>query len=359
MIVVVGAGIAGLSLAWALLQKGADVTVLEAASVGSGASGAATCYLEPRLGTTPIRRLEWEGLQAWEDYAARLSSDSGTDVEYWREGQIRVTLAENLERFVADYDERTDYGWHVDLLSTDELLQREPMLSPDLVRAAYVPIVRWANGATVCAAMAVAIEKAGGTIKTGWSVERLETTASDVIVHSQDGGSVTAETVVFANGLGANSVAGTPEDLPVSRAVRGVNLVVDMSGAAQPIRHLIKHRDGTLCPRLGSRLIIGPTYEHGIDHHDVADDVIEMLYSRAAPIVPGLRDMPLIGVTSGIRTKIGNGQLALGRSSANPRVAFSLGHAGSGFLRAPIVGDALADYLLNGERHPLLDAVLH
>lgn len=358
MIVIIGAGIAGLSLGWALLRKGADVTVLDANHVASGASGAATCYLEPRLGLTPIKRLEWESLQAWEAYAERLGRETNRTVEFHREGQIRVTLADNLDRFQADYEERIQAGWQVDLLSTAMLLNKEPMLSPDLVRGGFVPIVRWANGASVCDAMAARIEAMGGVIQTGWPVQQLRPSGTHVSVLSSTGKTCDADMVVFANGMGANEIDGAPEDLPVNRAVRGVNLVLDMNGCHQPIRHLIKHRNGTLCPRSGNRLLIGPTYEHGVDHHDVGDDVIEMLYQRAEPIVPGIRDLPLLGVASGIRTKIGDGQLALGRCPSDRRIAYSLGHAGSGFLRAPIIGDALADYLLEGTRHDLLDQVL-
>ena len=50
MIVIVGAGIAGLSLAYELTRRGNEVTVLEADTIASGASGVATSYLEPRLG---------------------------------------------------------------------------------------------------------------------------------------------------------------------------------------------------------------------------------------------------------------------------------------------------------------------
>ena len=38
---IIGAGVAGLSLGWRLLQAGADVTILERSQPGSGATAAA------------------------------------------------------------------------------------------------------------------------------------------------------------------------------------------------------------------------------------------------------------------------------------------------------------------------------
>lgn len=46
-VAVVGAGYGGLSLCWHLLQKGADVTLIDAVGIGGGASGASTGLLHP------------------------------------------------------------------------------------------------------------------------------------------------------------------------------------------------------------------------------------------------------------------------------------------------------------------------
>jgi len=70
LIIIVGGGIAGLSLGWCLSQKGQKVTVIEQHHVGSGASGVASAYLEPRLGSGPTRNLEWAAIKLWPEFAA-------------------------------------------------------------------------------------------------------------------------------------------------------------------------------------------------------------------------------------------------------------------------------------------------
>ena len=82
MIVVIGGGIAGLSVAYELLKRGAKVTVIEANSIASGASGVATSYLEPRLGNTAMRAMERESMRRWEDYANHLNTTGQLDVGF-------------------------------------------------------------------------------------------------------------------------------------------------------------------------------------------------------------------------------------------------------------------------------------
>ena len=86
--------------------------------------------------------------------------------------------------------------------------------------------------------------------------------------------------------------------------------------------------------------------------------MIEQLYLNAEPILPGLRDLPLIGVTAGLRTKIGDGVVRLGRSSQKPNLYYSLGHVGAGFLRAPTIAHEFAAYILDGKRGELTEFLI-
>ena len=106
MIVIIGAGIAGLSVGYELIKLGQKVTILERAKIASGASGVATSYLEPRLGNTAMRAIERESMHRWEDYAIELETRSGLKTGFRRDGQIKVTLHENIRHFQKDLDAR-------------------------------------------------------------------------------------------------------------------------------------------------------------------------------------------------------------------------------------------------------------
>ena len=354
MIVVVGAGIAGLSIAYELSKAGADVIVLEANNIASGASGVATSYLEPRLGDTPIRAVEWGGLKRWPLLADELKDATGTDIGLKVDGQLRVSLPENQEKFLKDLDTREAQGWNVQRLSPDEARKVEPSVSSEISAAAFLPNVAWVNGAAVCAALATELRRRGVDICENCKVEKVA--ANHVL--TSDGNRVQFEKLIVCNGMGANDFVESVPDMPVSRPVRGVNLIFDNNKLSTPVCHLIKHHRGNMCPRStsgGDHLIVGTTYEPGEQGLEPDDVVIAKVLDNAAPILPELRDMPLMKVTAGLRTKVGDGNLRLGRSKENQKVYFSLSHAGAGFLRAPVVAPEFAKFILEGERGELTE----
>ncbi|EFL89791.1 FAD-binding oxidoreductase [Ahrensia sp. R2A130] len=353
MIVVVGGGIAGLSVAAALADAGADVTVLEAGRIAGGASGVATSYLEPRLGQTHMRRLEWEALSRWENYAGALEERTGLTVGFRKEGELKVTTAANYAAFEKDMEKRAAQDWPLERLNVAQALAMEPALAADIVDAAFLPQVRWVTGVDVCRALAVQLRDGGHEVRENCAVKALSEDGDGIIITTTSGQAISAERVILANGMGTASITGLPDDIPESRPVRGVNLILGMDGLAQPIQHLVKHHRGNICPRTDadgrSHLIVGTTYEPGEASLEPDDDVIERLYANAEPILPQVRKLPRIAVRAGLRTKVGDGNLNLGRSQQMRGLFWSLSHAGAGYLRAPVVASELAQFVLTGE----------
>ena len=281
MIVVIGGGIAGLSVAYELLKRGAKVTVIEASSIASGASGVATSYLEPRLGNTAMRAIERESMRRWEDYANNLNAIGQLDVGFRKEGQIKVTLEENRKRLEKDLDARGAQNEPFRRLSQAELNKIEPSLSSKIVAAAHLPHVRWVTGRYVCQALAAAIRKHdGGEVREGLPVTAVKESTNNLAVVGTNGTVLAADKVIICTGIGEPHIEGMPQDIPSSRPVRGVNLVLDQSSLPKPITHLIKHHRGNLCPRAGGELIVGTTYEAGESSLSPDQDVVEFLYQK-------------------------------------------------------------------------------
>lgn len=353
MIVVVGAGIAGLSVAAALAEAGADVTVLEAGRIAGGASGVATSYLEPRLGQTHMRRLEWEALARWEEYAAALKERSGLSVGFRNEGQLKVAAPANHVAFEKDMEKRAAQDWPLERLTPCEALALEPALSTDIVDAAFLPQVRWVTGASVCHALATQLRNSGHDIRQNCPIKSLLKDGDGIVLTTAKGEPIAADRVILANGMGTGSITGLPDDIPQSRPVRGVNLILGTEGLAQPLRHLVKHHRGNICPRTDAdghlHLIVGTTYEPGEESLEPDAAVIEKLFANAEPILPQVRNLPLRAVRAGLRTKVGDGNLNLGRSQHMRGLFWSLSHAGAGYLRAPVVAPELARFVLTGE----------
>src|SRR5690606_14099785 len=94
-VVVVGAGIIGLSAAWRLAQRGASVTVVDpaAASVCSTfAAGMRATVAEAHMGEEPLLRLNHASLTRWPAFAAELEEASGRQIGCRTDGTIMVGL---------------------------------------------------------------------------------------------------------------------------------------------------------------------------------------------------------------------------------------------------------------------------
>lgn len=357
MIIIVGAGIAGLSLGWQLAKRGQSVTILERGKIGSGASGAAAAYLEPRLGTGAMRALEWASIDAWPAFAANLEDASGISVDYRQQGQLRLAFKEDVDALKADAEERRNQNWRVDWLDRPQLIALEPHLSGAVVGGVHLPDLAWVDAQKLCMALAAALKAKGGRIEEGVNVQTLSGTAGKITGVITDQGVISGGKIVLCTG--AVNLDGAPDDVPRAWPVRGVMLTLAMDPSAPLISHLMRSQDGILCPRADGALLVGTTHEEGETSSLVADDIVDRLLQRAALAVPAVRDLPIRKVTSGLRGLVGDGLLRLGKSKKMQGLYYSLSHAGAGFLRAPTLSKEFADFITAPDAAcPMIDKFL-
>src|SRR6478752_826558 len=93
-VVVIGAGVAGLSVGWRLVQAGAEVTVLERAQVGRGATWASAGMIaataEIETSDTPDALLAQHSAALWPAFAREVEEASGAKIAYRRDGTLIV-----------------------------------------------------------------------------------------------------------------------------------------------------------------------------------------------------------------------------------------------------------------------------
>lgn len=345
-VIIIGGGIAGLSLALELVQRGTEVIVLEQNQMGSGASGAASAYLEPRTGTGGLRAIEWASLDQWPRYARAIEAASGTDLDYRMDGLLHVAVEDTLSRLKQDFEKRTADGTKTRWLSGDEARALEPGLSPKILAAFQMDQVHWLDGRRLCSALVNLLRKAGADLRENTAVHSVAHNGDHVRVKTDDE-DLRAGKLVVCCAMGRNHIDGLPGDVPECRPVRGVMLSLATDPTNSIVRRVIKHSKGVLCPRSDGRLLIGPTSEKGETSTIVSPDVQSRLLETAVRYVPSVADLPVSEVAVGFRALVGDGALKLGQSRQMRGVYFSLSHGGSGYLRAPVVAQELADYVLD------------
>src|SRR6185437_6394904 len=108
-IVIIGAGVAGLAIGWRLAEAGQDVTVIERARPGTGATWAAAGMLAVTAELLDSGAAEIEfarySRSLWPDFAEKLEALSGRKIGYAANGALiladdAVSLA-RLERRAA------------------------------------------------------------------------------------------------------------------------------------------------------------------------------------------------------------------------------------------------------------------
>ena len=357
--IIVGGGIAGLSLAWELLKYGHCVSVVEQNTIGSGASGVASAYLEPRPGSGGLRAIEWASLRSWPGYAREIETIAQTGTDYRTEGLIHIACDATREKLLAEAETRSQNGWAARWLNPDELSGLEPNLSPHLAGGVWLQDVHWLDGRKFCAALAAAIVARGGRVVENSAITKITKSGTEVFAETY-GGMLSADTIVFCNGLGRNTVEGVADDVPTCLPVRGVMVSVQTGPDITPVRRVIKHAGGTICPRSDGRLLIGTTHEEGETSVNVRSEIVEKLLADAEAVLPVTKTLRDYEVFSGVRALVGDGLLRLGQSSEMRGLYYSLSHAGAGFLRAPVISREFAAYIAqDDDAHcPLIDRYL-
>src|SRR5262247_1914400 len=96
-IIVIGAGIIGCAVAHELARRGASVEVIDDRPVGMGATQASAGVLAPYIEArddSPLLDFAVRSLELYDEFIARVSSDSGTAIPYRRTGTLDVAYDE-------------------------------------------------------------------------------------------------------------------------------------------------------------------------------------------------------------------------------------------------------------------------
>src|SRR5438093_42577 len=137
-IVVIGAGVAGLSIGWRLMQAGAEVTILERAQAARGATWASAGMMaatgEIEENGTPQAQFGRRSAKLWPHFAHEAEEASGVDVEYRVDGTL--ILAREDDEAVA-LQRRAKGSATLEFIGRDAVRAREPLLAGDICGALF------------------------------------------------------------------------------------------------------------------------------------------------------------------------------------------------------------------------------
>jgi glycine oxidase len=359
-VVVIGAGVIGLGIAWRLAARGVPVAVFDKGEAGAGASHAAAgmlaacCEAEP--GEDALITLGRESQARWPAFAAELERASGMEVGLRSEGTLVVALtADDQARLNHQLVFQQKLGLPLQWISAAETRRREPHLAGKLAGAVFSPEDTQVDNRKLAAALRIAAEVAGASIREHQAVSAISSRAGRIDgVVLADGTKVAADMVVLAAGAWSRGIAGlAPELRPPVRPIKGQMLALRMEAAAPLLSHVVWAPGAYLVPRQDGRLLIGATVEEkGYDASLTAGGILTLL-EAAWRAVPAVEELPIDEMWVGHRPGSRDDAPILGAGPIEGLV-YATGHHRNGILLTPITADAIARLVLDGVAEPAI-----
>lgn len=359
-VVVIGAGVIGLAIAWRASERGLKTLVLDRAQAGGGTSRVAAGMLAPIAevapGEEPLLELGLLSARAYPAFVSELARASGReDVGYLGCGTMLIARdrdeAEALDRELAL---RRGLGLPVQRLRASEARSREPALAPAIRLALAIPDDHVVDPRKLTPALVDALRDTGGQLRERAEVVSVELDGDRISgVVLSDGERIRSPRVVLAAGAWCGAIEGIPPTARVPiRPVKGQILRLHDPAGPGLVTCVLRVPDGYVVPRGDGRYVIGGTMEErGFDTTVTAGALHELL-REASELVPGVSELVLDELSAGLRPGTPDNLPAIGCGEPEG-LYWATGHRRGGILLAPITATLVVD-LLAGEDPPEL-----
>lgn len=346
-VLVVGAGVVGLTAAVRLAEQGHAVQLVERERPGCRASWVAAGLLTP---STPWRypsaliELCHASEALYPDFAQELLQHTGIDCEYDLLGMLYPEGVGFPAEAVSEHsDLRNGLGFAVQRLDRGALDRLQPGLGPGVLGVAWQPGSARVRPPRLLAALVRRAGQLDVSILSDCPVERLLLHQGRVIGVRARGRDLHADAVVLAAGAWSG-LLGESAGLNLAVApVRGQILL--LSGPPGLLAPVINDGDCYLVPRRDGRLLVGSTMEDAGFDATTTDAALSRLRRLASVLLPASAELPVETSWAGLRPGTVDRMPYLGAVSEVPGLVLATGHFRNGILLAPITAELVCDVL--------------
>jgi glycine oxidase len=340
--VVIGAGLAGASVAYSLRLRGRAVRLIDPLCYEGSATPAAAGMLAPLYEAEPsgpLLSLGLEATQRYPEFLRALERSSGESIPF-KTCQMLVQNRtpeehEQARTAVASYGA---LGCEAELLAPEDAARIEPAVGRAasylrLADQAFVdvralsgalPSALHTAGAELLRLAATGVISRGGTVRGVWL---------------SDGVSLDAHAVVIAGGAWSGELEGLPRPVPV-RPVRGQMMLLGFPDTLSCL--LADHGGRYLVPFGAQRVLAGSTMEEVGFDASVSEQGKRAVRAGVERLVPGLAASRITERWAGLRPVSADGLPLVGPDPDLEGLWYATGYGRGGILLAPLLGELLA-----------------
>jgi D-amino-acid dehydrogenase len=386
---VLGAGVVGLATAWQLNRQGFEVSVIDRAIPGAGASGGNGAQLSysyvqpladpsiwrqlPKLLLSPasplklrpqLDPLQWRwGLaflaacnaQTSRETTARLlalaaesrdafeqmRADIDPDCDFSATGKLVLYSSEaSLEGARRQLELQRTMGSEQRLVTPDECVAIEPALADyrdQMVGAIHTPSECAADCLKVCSELVRALQARGVRFLLNTEINGFEVRSGKVVAVQTGSGDVAADAFVMALGAASNRLGRQLRAYLPVYPLKGYSITVDVdpSPGAAPRVNVTDSARKVVFARIGSRLRVAGMAE--LVGHDASIPAtrIETLAEATRSVFPRAGRFDSLHPWTGMRPATPTGVPVVGRLASAPQnMLFNTGHGALGFTLA-------------------------
>ncbi len=352
-IIIIGAGMAGVSTAYFLTRKGLrNIIILEREKIaGTQSTGRNAAILRTMIPNPLLNQIACQSAGFYLNPPAGFSSEPLVD----RVGVYLVASAEHAGTLKSWCDDNPGAG--IQQMDTSRVYAQVPVLAPGLTAAAYKPDDGVLDVHSILQGFIRGACHAGAELRLSCEFKELKTRNGQVQGVETSDGFVEASKVVVANG-GWASISNTFNgySLPFEPYRRHLLVTEPLSQVSPrwPVIWVVGE-EFYFRPESGGLLMSGcDTVKVTPEQGETTDPAeLERIAAKASHWLPSLADARVARAWSGMRTFVPDDLFVIGADPRLQGLYWVAGLGGHGITCAPFVGTLAADWIAEGKSsHP-------
>jgi len=356
-VVVIGAGIFGVSSAVQLVRRGIETIIVNNGAPSNGASGRSLAWLNSaRRRSEAYHRLRMAGIDRYRTLAVQ--SPGAPWLRF--DGGLTWDPDDATNEIASVFRHEVDLGYDARLLTPDEIATATPGVDARSVTpqgAIFNPGEGWVDLPSLIGRLLEEFEQRGGKIVTDAGDAMADIAGGRATGATARGQRIAADAVLVATGPAVPKMASEaglvlPDATPIS-------LLVETKPLPHPLRAVLNTPRVAIRPTpTGSFVLDSAWSEEEVvtnpdGSHTAPASTVERLLEEASRVLEGNPVLYLHGTGIGPKPIPGDGEPVLGGvdSVSGYYVAFS--HSGA--TLGLIVGELLAYEIATGAQHPMLE----